>query len=52
MDEVLKEKIIVHAQSVIESVLTQMGEDAKGISWFSSAAHKYPKNLQTGTGDG
>lgn len=46
MDEVLKEKIIVHAQSVIESVLTQMGEDAKGISWFSSAAHKYPKNLQ------
>lgn len=31
---------------IIEAKLIEMGEDAKGLSWFSSTAKDYPKNAQ------
>ena len=53
MDPELKEKMTAMLAAGFEAKLIEMGDDAKGISWFSSVAHKYPKNLHsTGTGDG
>ena len=36
----LTEKLAIAA----ENTLKEMGEDIKGISWFSSDAKNYPKN--------
>lgn len=39
-----KESLTAALANAIENTLIDMGEDAKGISWFSSIAHNHPKN--------
>ena len=39
-----KESLTADLANAIERTLIDMGENAKGISWFSSSAHNHPKN--------
>ncbi len=40
----IKTELTVKAAEAAEKKLKEMGEDIKGISWFSSDAKNYPKN--------
>jgi hypothetical protein len=37
----IKERLTAVVAVAIEKTLVEMGEDVKGISWFSSVAHDY-----------
>ena len=41
----IKGKFKAALQAAIEKTIVDMGQDAKGISWFSSSAGSYAKKL-------
>jgi hypothetical protein len=42
--EAVKEKLTAELAAVISAELLSMGEDIKGLSWFSSVAQEYNRN--------
>ncbi len=41
----IKEPLTESLAAAFEARLREMGDDAKGISYFSSVAHLHPKNI-------
>lgn len=42
----IKDKLTAELATVIQAQLEEMGEDIKGISWFSSVAEEYARSQQ------
>lgn len=40
----IKSELVAVTAKAIETVLNQMGSDARGIEWFSSSATNHPGN--------
>lgn len=41
----IKPELTAKLASAFEAKLIEMGDDAKGISWFCSTAKSHPKNV-------
>ncbi len=41
----IKDKLTGSLAAAIENQLREMGDDIRGISWFSSVAEFHPKNI-------
>lgn len=40
----IKDSLTAKLAAIIQAELEAMGEDAKGITWFSSIAHEYARS--------